>query len=317
LLGLLFISFVVDYQRFLTQRRNVSHQFLTVDTIYGEVEYLDLGPKGGPVILFSTGGGSGIDSVYAFDWLVNHGFRIIAVNRPGYYKLPVDVVDSIKGHAHIYHAVICKLDIQDVHLFGVSMGGLAALYYAQLYPVKSMVLWSAVTGTYHPNQDATESLLGKLFMTDKGKDFISWMMDRSARLFPKATVRALLKAESNLSKEEMKQVIDSLMDGEEKKRFIQFISSLAPMSQLYTGMMDEVQKSASEQQITWEQLRMPILAIHSSVDEDVGMEHFQRLKDHLPHGEYMEVRAGGHFVWWGAEGKEVIKRTVAFFKRAS
>ncbi|WP_456273304.1 alpha/beta fold hydrolase [Bacillus sp. AK031] len=305
-----------DYKRFLKDRKTVYEGFSTVNTSYGEIEYLDLGPKDAPVVLYSTGGGAGIDSALAFDWLIQNGYRVLSINRPGYSKLSVNVVDSIKGHAKIYHEVIVSLGIREVNVFGVSMGGLSSLYFAQMYPVKSMVLWSAVSGEYHPNQEAVDSPLGKLVMGNKGKSIISWMLVRFAEVFPKATIRNFLKTEAYLDKNETKQIVNSIVyDEDEKRRFVQFVKSLTPMNKLYDGMMDEVAKSASPQHIEWEKIKMPVLAIYSSWDKDLEPNHFERLQKNLVRGKFMTVKAGGHFVWWGTDGKEVINETVSFYDK--
>ncbi|KGX90257.1 hypothetical protein N781_08215 [Pontibacillus halophilus JSM 076056 = DSM 19796] len=314
-IGIIIGSIVLDYGRFLASRKRVIASLPTIHTSYGEVSYIDIGPREGPVILFSTGGGAGIDYAYSFDWLLKEGFRIVAVNRPGYYGLPVDVAASIKEHADLYNEVVQTLGIEEVHVFGVSMGGLSALYYAERYPVKSMVLWSAVTGDYHPNEEALHSPLGKLMMTDKGKNLLSWAMVRSAQLFPKATVRQFVQAEADMSKQKTNEIAGAVTrDPAERRRLIQFVQSLTPMSALYDGMMDELEKSASPAPINWEALTMPVFAVHSTIDRDVGIEHFERVQQHVTHGEFLSVKAGGHFVWWGEEGKEVIQRTVKFLK---
>ena len=117
-------------------------------TRYGRVQYMDIGPENGDVILFSTGGGTSFKMALAFEWLCNEGYRIISVNRPGYHDLPLSVVSSMEEHADIYHEVIKSLGMEEkINVFGVSMGGLSALYYASKYPTRSLVLWSSITGT--------------------------------------------------------------------------------------------------------------------------------------------------------------------------
>lgn len=308
----------IDYRGFIKDRKKAYEKFLTIDTPYGKVEYLDLGSKDDPVILFSTGGGAGIDCVLALDWITQSGYRVISVNRPGYYNLPLDVVDSIESHAKIYHEVIKTLGISEVNVFGVSMGGLSSLYYAQSYPVKSMVLWSAVTGEYHPNQEATNTPLGRLIMTDKGKNIISWMMLRSTQIFLKATVSSFLKAEADLSPSEIKQLADSIVkDKDAKENLVQFVKSLTPMSELFEGMMDEVKKSALPQSFNWNKINMPVFAAYSTIDKDVGDDHFERLKNNLVNGEFMSLKGAGHFVWWGPEGKAVIRKTIEFLDKTN
>ncbi|MGD1839335.1 MAG: alpha/beta fold hydrolase [Thermonemataceae bacterium] len=307
---------VVDYQRFIRERRKVAESFLTIDTPYGKVQYLDMGPKEAPVILFSTGGGAGIDLIAMFDWLLEAGYRLIAVNRPGYYDLPVDAVDSIEEHADIYHAVVKALGISEVNVFGVSMGGLSALYYAAAYPVRAMILWSPLTGEYHPKKEALDTPFAKLFLSDKAKDLISWLMTRSVHIYPKALVKSLLKAEANLDKPSINKIVYYLVSNPaEKRRLIQFVHALAPMRKIYPGMMDELEKSSKEQPIAWHKITMPVLTYASPLDKDVSQDHFERLEENLANGTCKYVEAGGHFVWWGPEGEEVTQGTLQFFNR--
>ena len=307
---------IVDYRRFMARRKKVFDTFLVAETKYGEIKYVDIGSKDNPVVLFSTGGGAGIDLVNMLDWLVDRGYRVIAVNRPGYYNMPINTVDSIEGHADIYHEVIKSLGIGEVNVFGVSMGGLSSLYYAQKYPVRSMLLWCAITGKYQPNQEALDSPLGKLVMSDKAKNIISWFMTRSVDLFPKATAANFLKTEANLTKNERNKLAQWVVtDNDEKRRLVQFVHALAPMSQLYPGMMDELEKASSEHTFDWSKINMPVLAYASTVDKDVSPVHPDRLEKHLVNGECRFVKAGGHFTWWGEEGRSVVEGSLQFFDR--
>ena len=65
----------------------------------------------------------------------------------------------------------------------------------------------------------------------------------------------------------------------------------------------------------WNKIDMPVLAIYSTIDKDVSQEHFERLKNTISNGKFISVKAGRHFVWWGPEGKEVIRETGTFLDR--
>ena len=57
---------------------------------------------------------------------------------PARRAVPVDVVSSLEGHADIYHATISALEISEPpNVFGIFMGGLAALHYAKKNPTRS------------------------------------------------------------------------------------------------------------------------------------------------------------------------------------
>lgn len=304
-----------NYAAFIKRREKVKSTFKTVNTPYGDIAYLDIGDKSKPVILFSGGGGAGIDLIYAFDWLLENEYRVISINRPGYYGLKIKEDDSIRQHADIYHEVIKALDIEEVSVFGLSMGGLSALYYAESYPVTSLVLWSAVTGPYQPNKEATDSAAGKLMMTDNGKDILSWLMFKTAHDYPSLLMKELLKAEAHMETNEIKHMLNYMKNNKSATRqFKQFIESLTPMSAFYPGMMNELDKAAKPDPINWQQIDCPVLSVHSSSDKDVNYAHLLRIKEKLPQSETMTVKAGGHFVWWGKEGNEVVKKTDCFLK---
>ena len=296
----------------------IHNDYQVASTRYGKIRYVDMGCANGEVILFSTGGGAGYNSVQAFDWLAKEGFRLVSVNRPGYFDLPVDVVDGFEGHADIYNAVLTKLGIETVHVFGVSIGGLSALYYASKYPVKSMVLWSAVTGPYVVNEEAANSMLGKLVLSDTGKKGVSWMLRTSARLFPKTTIKTFLKTESDLERKEINQIARHIVQHPDRWReFLIFVESMTPMGQLYDGMIDEVEKATRLIETDWTKLSCSVLAVHSTIDTDVKIDHAKRLERDVPDIKVMYVRAGGHFVWWGKEGDKVRQASLDFFRTRS
>ncbi len=283
-------------------------------TRFGYLRYLDLGPKDGKVLLFVTGGGASFRAAAAFYWLCDEGYRVLSINRPGYFDLPLDAANSIEEHADIYYEVIQHLGIkEDINVFGISMGGLSALYYASKYPTKSLVLWSAVTGNYQVNEASANSLLGKLILNKSGKKLISWLLNKSAMFFPKMTIETFLKTEADLDKQERKALAREIMaDPQSKQEFMQFMDALTPMESLYNGMMDEVRKAQNLEAMDWTKIKCPTYAVHSTIDIDVGMDHPKRLEQMIPDIRMEYVRAGGHFVWWGDEGNEVKKNTIIF-----
>ncbi|BFP42558.1 hypothetical protein FGF1_34030 [Flavobacteriaceae bacterium GF1] len=291
----------------------------SVSTIYGNVGYMEIGPQNDETILLSTGGGAGYDAVQAFEWLAQEGFRVVAINRPGYYNLPLEPNYTIETHADIYHEVLTTMGISEkVHVFGVSMGGISALYYANKYPTKSLVLWSAITGKYKVNVSSTNSALGKLVLSKKGKNLISWLLLFSAKYFPKKTIQSFLKTESSLNKKERVSLSKEIVnDPKSKKEFIVFIKSLTPMSALYPGMMDEMVKTTKLGDVNWSGIKCPVFAVYSKIDADVSIDHSQRLAEQISNIKLKYVKAGGHFVWWGKEGEEVKQGTIKFFSKHS
>ena len=86
------------------------------------------------------------------------------------------------------------------------------------------------------------------------------------------------------------------------------------MDQLYDGMIDEVKKASRIIQTDWTTIACPVLAVHSTIDMDVTIDHAERLEQNIPNITMMYVRAGGHFVWWGEEGDKVRQASLDFFR---
>ncbi len=293
--------------------------YKTANTKYGSVRYLDIGPSDSDIVLFSTGGGTSFKAALAFQWICNEGYRIISINRPGYYDLPLNIVDGVEEHADIYHEVIKSLGVkEEVNVFGISMGGLSALYYATKYPTRSLVLWSSITGKYEVNEESANSTLGKLVLMKAGKKLVSWILQVSARLFPGMTIQAFLKTEADLTQKERRKIAKEVINNPESRReFMIFVESMTPMDALYEGMMDEVTKAQNLQGTNWTKIKCPTYAVHSTIDIDVSMDHPKRLERMIPDIKVEYVKAGGHFVWWGDEGKIVKLNTIRFLNEVN
>ncbi len=297
--------------------KSINIRFKAASTAYGAVQYLDMGPINGNILLFSTGGGTSFKAALAFKWICREGYRILSINRPGYYDLPLKRARSIAEHADIYYEVVKSLKIEGkINVFGISMGGLSALYYASKYPTKSLVLWSAITGKYEVNAASANSFLGKLVLSEKGKKWISKLLKASAKYFPKTTIKAFLKTEADLTRKEKNTIAREVLNSPESKRtFMLFIESMTPMDAFYEGMLDEVRKAQQLEHTDWSKIKCPTYAVHSTVDIDVSMEHPKRLEKMIPNLTMEYVKAGGHFVWWGKEGEQVKLNTIRFLNK--
>ncbi|WP_214400969.1 alpha/beta fold hydrolase [Pseudonocardia lacus] len=294
------------------RRQRVERAFRRAPTSRGPVPYLDLGPRDGPVVLFSPGGGSGVDLVHAYPWLPAAGYRVISVSRPGYYGVPLSGADDPGTQADLYAEVLSSTGVRGpVHVFGVSAGGPAALLHAARHPTRSLVLWCAVTGPYAPASAAVESPLGRLVLSPRGQVLLSWLLARTTRAAPAFALTSFLRTESSLDAAAIREVARYVHgDDAQRESFAALIDSTTPMSRLYPGMMDELRAFAEPWRVPWSQIRAPVLAVHSEADGDVPVAHVERLRAELPDARVLTPRAGGHLVWLGPEGPSVVRATL-------
>ena len=112
-----------------------------------EVAYVELNPEGKQTVLFIHGLGSYLKFWrYQLDAFAERGYRVIAVDLPGYGKSdkPATFPYSMEAMGDAVHELAAKVGAVQPILVGHSMGGQTSLSYAIRYPedVKALVLTS-------------------------------------------------------------------------------------------------------------------------------------------------------------------------------
>jgi pimeloyl-ACP methyl ester carboxylesterase len=112
-----------------------------VETRCGPVEYTDVG-CGDPILYFHGTGVTGDVMASVESPLIDEGFRLIALNRPGYGQTPLLPHRSAAGCAYLAAGLLNSLDLDRVSVMGSSGGAAFAASFATLYPLrtKSLVL---------------------------------------------------------------------------------------------------------------------------------------------------------------------------------
>jgi pimeloyl-ACP methyl ester carboxylesterase len=102
-----------------------------------EVAYVELNPEGQRTVVFIHGLGSYLKFWrYQLDVFAAQGYRVIAVDLPGYGKSdkPASFPYTMEAMADVVREVVHTLGIEKPVLVGHSMGGQTALSYAIRYP---------------------------------------------------------------------------------------------------------------------------------------------------------------------------------------
>ncbi|HEX8706181.1 MAG TPA: alpha/beta hydrolase [Myxococcaceae bacterium] len=102
-----------------------------------EVAYVQLNPEGKQTLVFIHGLGSYLKFWrYQLDAFAAQGYRVVAVDLPGYGKSdkPASFPYTMEAMADVVREVVTSLGIEKPILVGHSMGGQTALSYAIRYP---------------------------------------------------------------------------------------------------------------------------------------------------------------------------------------
>lgn len=107
------------------------------------ITYVELNPQGEKTLLFVHGLGSYLKFWrYQLDELAGKGYRVIAIDLPGYGKSdkPSSFPYTMEAFAAVVHEVIEKLGLDRPILVGHSMGGHVAMTHAIVYPGEARAL---------------------------------------------------------------------------------------------------------------------------------------------------------------------------------
>lgn len=287
-----------------------------INLSHGEVEYAILGQ--GPILFISHGGGMGYDNIYMYDYLVKEGFKLICPSKPGYLRTKIEVADTFEKQADMFAELLDKLGIQDkVGVLALSMGGPAALQFVlrHSHKVSCLIMQDAVSKEYKPSAEATSSLLGKLFLSSRGREIMNYIMDICTQLWPKNIFKAYLKVETTYNKQQIDQICQKVMNDESNIKSMKLFSKrISPMSLRYKGTELELALAEMLPLYPLENIKVPTLVTHSRVDRDVTLAHGEFVAKSVSEAQFYQFDGCGHMFWFGVEGEQVKMKLIRFLK---
>src|SRR4051812_28301363 len=143
-------------------------------------------------------------------FLADSGFEVIAPSRPGYLGTPLEGRESIDDQADLHAALLEALGHERAGVVCWSGGGPSSYRLAVRHPerVSALVAFAAVSGQIDEPREGLDERL----MLETG--FGNWVLREMAAHMPKSTVSATLKAEGDLSKGELKELVEGAMADE-------------------------------------------------------------------------------------------------------
>jgi pimeloyl-ACP methyl ester carboxylesterase len=262
----------------------------TVQTVKGPIE---IGRAGsGPPVLFVHGTPGGADSSLAMGrFPVSAGFEVIAPSRPGYLGTALGDRGTIDEQADPLAALMDELGHDRAGVVTWSGGGPSSYRLAVRRPerVSALVPFAAVSRKYEPPKESAEERLMER------SSFGNWLLRFMAAHAPKSTVTATLKAEGDLSKDQLKELVGQVMQNEDERDVVLTMAGVvADYEQRKAGVENDLARFAEIESLELEKITAPTLVIVGSADADVPPDHSHHAAATIPGAEKIVMDAGTH-----------------------
>jgi pimeloyl-ACP methyl ester carboxylesterase len=302
--------------RFLAWKKSASRVMSdgeVMETAMGKIHYKLTGK--GPVLFFMHGGPGGLDQAFFMDEMIEEGYSILSVSRPGYLRTPF-VPLSYEEQIDQYVELLDKLEIEKVVAMGYSAGGPLALNFANKYPERTyaLVMEAGVSTVYDMPSEAPDSIWMKLFQSEGIQDFLSWITVIMVRRAFKLTFKSIISLETSLDKEEIKKFVDLASNDKERRRWLmKLIDTTVPMSLRKLGLNHDMELLFSIEKIPVDNINVKSLLVYSRADNDVKWLNAEYLQSNLKDFELLETH-GGHFMWVGEDMDKINNKRIEFLK---
>lgn len=262
----------------------------TVDTELGPIEVARLG-AGPPVMLIHGTPGGSDSSVAMGRFLADAGFEVLAPSRPGYLGTSLDERGSIDDQADLLAALLDALGHARAGVVSWSGGGPSGYRLAVRYPerISALVAFAAVSQRYpHPKEKLDERLMMK---TGPG----NWLLGFLATHAPKDTIAATLKAEGDLTREELKGLVADVLEDDRQRDVVLTLARVAgDYPRRKAGVENDWARFGEIESLELEKVEAPTLVIHGTVDTDVPPAHGDHAAATIPGARLRSMGRGTH-----------------------
>ena len=196
------------------------------------------------------------------------------------------------------------LDVDQVVLHGVSGGGPSAIEFAARHPDRTSALLLSCAIAQHYVVDSMPGWLMRLLVSEASLRVLTWAMER----FPKASIEAMLRAESTFDKPARKRIATEIANSPERLSRMRAISaSGSGMKHRIAGFENDIAQFAAIEQLPLEQILCPALICHGTSDGDVPFAHAETAHRRIPNAELHRMENGWHLLWLSDGADEMIR----------
>lgn len=269
---------------------DLNTRYEKLKTDLGQVELIRAGS--GPKVFFIHGTPGGSDSSLSMGrFLIEGGFELIAPSRPGYLGTPLDELKTIDQQADLHAATIKALGDEKVSVISWSGGGPSAYRLAIRYPelVRALVPFASVSQRLNKPREGFEERL--MMQTNFGNWILRFLTNHAS----KSMVNATLKAEGNLSDDELIDLVNETMNDE---AMVDVVLTMAKVIGDYSnrkkGVNNDWEQFGSIDSLNLEMIKVPTLVIWGDADADVPPYHSEYAAKMIPKAKKLVLEHGTH-----------------------
>ncbi|HEY5780089.1 MAG TPA: alpha/beta hydrolase [Terrimicrobiaceae bacterium] len=287
------------------------------ETDQGKVEYLIRGD--GPTVLVLHGAPGGYDqgmllgSIFA-----EEEFVVVAPSRPGYLRTPLATGQSPEQQADAMAALMQTMGIPSVAVLASSYGAPAAVQFVLRHPEKvwAMVLLSPVTTKFDAKLPWTEP--GQLVFDKFGEDLGAWLAVEAVERDPQTILKRILESENGGTSAQRDALAEFIVnDIDQLEWFRSLIGTFVPRSARESGVRNDLQQVRTLAELPFEQIHVPTLIVHGTVDKLVPLSEAQSIAARIPGATLYPVEGAGHLVELGPRALDMQTHIVQFLHERS
>jgi len=236
--------------------------------------------------------------------LLDAGFSLLTVSRPGYGRTPSGVGRSNTEAADALVVLLDQLEIPQCSVIAISGGGPTGVALAANYPerVNSLVLIAA--NTYTENRQNDPGYKSQKAFYGPGHSLFWGMLRLFSILSPRSTA---LQTLAIFSTHDPKDTI-SRLSTEDIRTLSRFFHGQSSREGALNDLTHVVTKELMQKVL------LPTLIIHSREDASIPFQHAEWSLENIPNARLCESGFTGHFYWIGPDYPRICESMIDFLQ---
>jgi len=133
------------------------------------------------------------------------------------------------------------------------------------------------------DQEAMDSTLARLFLSDSIADFGAWLYDVITRRWTSMALKEAFKETVNLESKERDEIVKQIMAIPEQVDWVKrFVRTTCPMTPRMIGFNNDLKLLQQVSFTSLEAINCPTLVIHGTVDGDVSYSNAEFAASSIP-----------------------------------